>query len=99
MGSKLLAGMGPKVAVKFLDTGTVETTVRSEFKSAGINQTIHRIYLDVTCNVSVLTPYRTTDTSIKNEIMIAENVIVGTVPSTYYNLEGMQTSNLIDVVE
>ena len=94
-----MAGIGPNVPVKFLDSGTVETTVRSEFKSTGINQTIHRIYLDVTCNVSVLTPYRTTDESIRNEVMLAENVIVGMVPSTYYNLEGMDSSNLIDMVE
>ena len=94
-----MAGIGPNVPVKFLDSGTVETTVRSEFKSTGINQTIHRIYLDVTCNVSVLTPYRTTDESIRNEDMLAENVIVGMVPSTYYNLEGMDSSNLIDMVE
>ncbi len=94
-----MAGIGPNVPVKFLDSGTVETTVRSEFKSTGINQTIHRIYLDVTCNVSVLTPYRTTDESIRNEVMLAENVIVGMVPSTYYNLEGMDSSNLIDMIE
>lgn len=77
----------------------METKVRSEFESAGINQTIHRIYLDVSCRVSVLTPYNVVDRVITNEVVLVENVIVGLVPSTYYNLEGMTQDKLIDIVE
>lgn len=57
-------------------SGTVITKVRSEFENAGINQTIHRLYLDVTCNVSVLTPYDVIEDSISNEIVLIENIIV-----------------------
>ena len=53
----------------------------------GINQTIHRIYLDVECTASILTPYKVVEEKIKNEVVLIENVIVGIVPSTYYNLE------------
>lgn len=99
MGIRLLSGIGPNIKIKFADSGTVETKVRSEFESAGINQTIHKIYLDVSCKVSILTPYNVTDETIKNEVVLAENVIVGVVPSTYYNLEGMDQDKLIDIVE
>lgn len=75
------------------------TKVRSEFESAGINQTIHRLYLDVTCNVNILTPYDVIEDSISNEIVLIENIIVGVVPSTYYNLEGMEKENLVDIIE
>ena len=91
--------MGPDIKIRFLDTGTVETKVRSEFESTGINQTIHRIYLDVKCKVSILTPYNVVEETITNEVVLIENVIVGLVPSTYYNLEGMEKSNLVDIVE
>ncbi len=37
--------------------------------------------------------------SISNEIVLIENVIVGIVPSTYYNLEGMEKGNLVDIVK
>ncbi len=85
--------------MKLSTTGVVETNVRSEFESTGINQTIHRLYLDVVCNVSILTPYDTIDESITNQIVLIENVIVGLIPSTYYNLEGMDQGNLMDIVE
>ncbi len=77
----------------------METKVRSEFESTGINQTIHRIYLDVKCKVSILTPYNVVEETITNEVVLIENIIVGLVPSTYYNLEGMEKSNLVDIVE
>ena len=99
LGTRILSGLGPNIKIKFTNAGTVETKVRSEFESTGINQTIHRIYLDVKCNVSILTPYNVTEETITNEVVLAENVIVGLVPSTYYNLEGMEKSNLVDIVE
>lgn len=91
--------MGPSIPMKLSTTGTVETNVRSEFESKGINQTIHRLYLDVVCKVSILTPYNTIEDSITNQVVLIENVIVGLIPSTYYNLEGIDKSNLIDIVE
>lgn len=49
--------------------------------------------------MTVLTPYNVVEEWITNEVLLAENVIVGLVPSTYYNLEGMEKSNLVDIVE
>ena len=98
-GIRFLSGMGPSIPMKLSTTGTVETNVRSEFESKGINQTIHRLYLDVECRVSILTPYNTIEDSITNQVVLIENVIVGLIPSTYYNLEGIDKSNLIDIVE
>lgn len=65
----------------------------------GINQTIHRLYLDVTSEVSILTPYDTVEDKINNEVVLIENVIVGLVPTTYYNLEGMEKESMLDVVK
>lgn len=79
--------------------GTVETDLKSEFKDAGINQTLHRIYLEVRCNVNILTPYETITETITNQVLLTEGVIIGDIPDTYYNLEGLNSDQLMEVIE
>lgn len=98
-GSKILSGIGPSIPIKLSLVGNVETDLRSEFKSQGVNQTIHRIYLQVDCKINILTPYNTTGEKISNQVLIAENVIVGAVPQTFYNLEGLTTADTMEVME
>lgn len=98
-GSKLLSGIGPGIPIKISSIGNVETDLRSEFSAQGINQTLHRVYLQVDCEVSVLTPYNTISEKVSNQVLLIENVIVGKIPSTYYNLEGIDSSNAIDIIE
>ena len=98
-GSKLLSGRGPKVKFKIVTNGNVETDLKSEFTSAGINQTLHRIYLNVTCKVVILTPFNSVEEEIKNQVLLAEAVIVGNIPNTYYNLEGLEKKDTLEIVE
>ncbi len=80
--------------------GNVETDLRSEFTAQGINQTLHRVYLQVKCNVNILTPFDNSSREITNQVLLMENVIVGNIPNTYYNLEGMNgNSDALEVVE
>lgn len=99
LGSKLFSGMGPKVNVKVQMVGDMETDLRSEFTSAGINQTLHRIYLEIKCRVIILTPFETMEEVIANQVLIAEGVIVGDIPNAYYNLNGITKDNAIDIIE
>ena len=100
MGSKIFSGLGPNIPIKLYTSGTVETKLRSEFESTGINQTIHRLYLDVQCQISILTPFNNIEETIKNQIVLAENVIVGEIPQTYYNLEGFEdNSTAMEIME
>ena len=98
-GSKLLSGRGPGIPIKISSIGNVETDLRSEFSAQGINQTLHRVYLQVDCEVSILTPYNTISEKVSNQVLLIENVIVGKIPSTYYNLEGVDSSNALDIIE
>lgn len=98
-GSKLLSGRGPKINFKIVTIGNVETDLKSEFSSAGINQTLHRIYLQVKCKVIVLTPFSSIEEEIINQVLLAEAVIVGNIPNTYYNLEGINKDNVLDIIE
>lgn len=98
-GTKILSGRGPNVPIKMATVGNVETEIVSEFAEAGINQTLHRIYLNVECRVSILTPYDTIEENIVNQVLLAEAVIIGEVPDTYYNLNGMSDGDLLEIVE
>ena len=99
-GFKLLAGRGPGIKIRISSIGNVETGLRSEFTAQGINQTLHRVYLQVKCRVSILTPFNDIEQEITNQVLLIENVIVGNIPSTYYNLEGLNgRSDALEVVE
>ena len=86
-------GIGPDIPIKVSLLGTVDTEIKSEFISKGINQTLHRIYVEFYCNMRVASPLKNYDKSIINQVIVAEHVIVGTIPETYYNLEGMNSAD------
>ena len=62
---------------------TVDVNFRDDFTSAGVNQTVHKIYLDVDANVSAAVPAVKTGARVKTSFLIAQTVIVGEVPETY----------------
>ncbi len=96
----MLAGRGPGVKITISSVGDVETDLRSEFTAQGINQTLHRVYLQVKCNVNILTPFDNISREITNQVLLMENVIVGNIPNTYYNLEGINgNSNALEIIE
>lgn len=98
-GTKILSGRGPDIPIKMIMAGNVETELVSKFSQAGINQTLHGIYLNVKCTVSIITPYDIIEETITNQVMLAEAVIVGEIPDTYYNLNGVKDEDLIKIVE
>jgi len=95
-----LAGRGPGVKIQISPIGTLETDLKSEFTSQGINQTLHRVYLDVKVKVNILTPFKDIEKEITNQVLLVENIIVGRIPQNYYNLEGLNgTSDALEIIE
>ena len=82
-----------------LTDGSVETDLRTEFREAGINQTLHRIYLQVKCHVTILTPYDTITETIVNQVLLVEGVIIGNIPDAYYNLEGLNSDQMLEMLD
>lgn len=78
--SYLLDYIGLEFQVKLTDYGFIKTDVFSEFKSAGINQTLHSIKLKikVDVNINVGTLYQTE--TVETIIPLTETVLVGNVP-------------------
>lgn len=99
-GTYFFSGVGPNIPARVSVSGTLDTEVKSEFIAQGINQTLHRVYVNFECNVKILTPIKNYEKQITNQVIIAEHVIVGNIPDTYYNFEGMNDSNdLLNVIE
>lgn len=89
-GIRFLSGTGPRIPLKIASVGNIDTDLRSEFISQGVNQTLHRVYLNIKTNVSILSSFKTIESSIENQALIAEHVIIGEIPSNYYNFNGMK---------
>lgn len=85
--NNLLAYFGPSLTVKMQPIGQIETKYSSEFDSAGVNQTRHKIYVQVRTQVRVIIPTESNDIDVKNEIPISETIIVGKIPNTSINLD------------
>ena len=98
-GVKLISGRGPTVPIKISTIGNVETDLKSEFVSQGINQTIHRVYLKVMCEVSILTPYNNITDKITNQVLLTEHLIIGNIPETYYDIEGIEEQDAIEFLQ
>ena len=79
---------GPELQVRAMTVGTVSAEFDSEFSTAGINQTIHRIWLEVAVPMTVLLPGEELEVTVQTRLPLAETVIVGQVPNTYLSLDG-----------
>lgn len=93
---ELFSGKGPMVPVRVLAARTTDAEFRSEFASAGINQTLHSIHIDIFVVITVMTWSGTLEVPVKTSVVAAQTVIVGTVPTTYFGLEesyGSKTGN------
>lgn len=86
-GISILAGRGPEMKVKVIPIGSVQTDLSSQFVSAGINQTQHRIIMEVSSNVDIILPSETVSTTVSVNVVIAETVIVGSVPESYAEIK------------
>ena len=51
-------------------------------------------------NTKIITPIQNFEKKITNQVIIAEHVIVGNIPDSYYNLEGMSgVDDVLNVIE
>ncbi|MDO6355617.1 sporulation protein YunB [Caloramator sp. CAR-1] len=86
-GIEILSNYGPRIPFKMRPVGSVLTSYRTEFSSAGINQTRHIVYLDVSATVQVIIPLARNSVTVTSSIPIAESIIVGKVPDTYAEIK------------
>lgn len=92
-GGELFSGKGPIISVRVLLAQDAHAYMESEFKSAGINQTIHRVLFTVGMTLTVMMPSKAIEVTVEERYPVAETVIVGEVPDAF-----TQISRLTDDV-
>ncbi|MDO4581358.1 MAG: sporulation protein YunB [Bacillota bacterium] len=90
LGSKLFADLGPELHVGFRTVGAPMLELRDDFVAVGINQTRHRIYLDLSAEISVTVPFERESFAVATTVLLAEGIIVGIVPDTYVSVTPKQ---------
>lgn len=79
--SALLQNVGPQIKFKFYPVSSLVLHENSEFLSAGINQSLQRIVLTAAIEINCIAAGQKIKADVTNSFVIAENVIVGQVPS------------------
>ena len=92
LGSLLLpeffSGKGPVIPVRILSIRNSDAVFASDFSQAGINQTLHRLNMQVSIDVAVLVLGQASSFTVTSEVVVAETVIVGEVPDTFLQTGG-----------
>jgi sporulation protein YunB len=87
INSDIFSGRGPRIPLKIVPLGTVSAGFSNQFTSAGINQTRHQIMMDISVDISILLPGYSVGTQVGTQVSIAETVIVGAVPDSYFQMD------------
>lgn len=85
---EFLSGKGPAIPVHILSIRNSDANFTSKFSQAGINQTLHQLTMVVSVDVAVLVLGQTSSFTVNSEVVVAETVIVGDVPSTFLQTGG-----------
>ena len=85
---ELFSGKGPAIPVHILSIRNSDAAFSSKFSQAGINQTLHQLTMVVSVDVAVLVLGQTSSFTVNSEVVVAETVIVGDVPSTFLQTGG-----------
>ena len=89
LGIPFLSAAGPRIQVRIVPVSAVSAAFSTEFESAGINQTRHKIYLSLRTTVRLVIPSGARQVSLGSQVLIAESIIVGDVPESYVQVPDM----------
>ena len=90
LGVRFLSGFGPRIQVQILPVGAVSTDYDTEFETAGINQTRHKIFLTLRATVSLIIPTGSRLVEVQSTMLIAESIIIGEVPDSFVEVADQQ---------
>ena len=79
---EFLSGRGPHIPVQILSISNSEANFESYFTEAGINQTLQKLTMNISVDVSILVLGRTENFTVSSQVVVAETIIVGQVPDT-----------------
>ena len=81
LGFASTQNIGPQITYKYNLSTNVNSELKSEFTSCGINQTKHRVILKITVCTAILAKWRPDSFNVVCEFPVSETLIVGNVPA------------------
>lgn len=91
-----LSGKGPDIHVDFTPSATVKASFHSTLEKSGINQTLYKVKIELTADIYIILPGRSSKVTVTTDAAIAESVIVGDVPQVYTNVE--DTDDMLNLI-
>lgn len=85
---ELFSGKGFQIPVLIHSVRNSDASFSSSFSQAGINQTLQQLNLEVMVDVTVLVLGQTKSFTVSSHVVVAETVIVGQVPDTFFQSGG-----------
>lgn len=82
IGNEYTVGRGPCINYDLGLSVNTSTDYKSQFYSAGINQTLHQITVLVSGEAYIMSPWYRDSIDFYTEYIVAETIITGTVPDT-----------------
>jgi len=89
---EVFSGRGPGFPIEILSIRNSDAAFQSFFTEAGINQTLQQLKMDVSVDVSVLVLGKSESFTISSQVVVAETIIVGQVPDTFFQTGGFYGS-------
>ncbi len=93
-GFSMFTGLGPDINMRVYLVGSTYAEMTSVFTSAGINQTLHRLYFTIYGNIAVAVPGIPSTIKVSAQVLLGETLIVGEVPPTY-----LQSTTIGDILD
>lgn len=87
-GFHLLAALGPEFNVRMIPVGVIRVDIIDKFEGAGINQTRHLIWLDLSSEFQIAIPLYKEVFIVNTKVPLAESIIVGDVPPALVTMRG-----------
>ena len=86
--SEFFSGRGPSIPVHIISIRNSEASFSSAFSEAGINQTLQQLTMDISVDVAILVLGKTENFTVSSQVVVAETIIVGQVPDTFFQTGG-----------
>lgn len=85
-GNELTYAKGPMLNFRFIASQNFISSIDGVFIENGINQTLHRLYIDFRIDVILSLPLKSINVPVNCRYLLSEVVIVGDVPDAYTDI-------------
>ncbi len=98
LANTFTSGFGPDINFKMQMTTTAFVDFEHEFRSAGINQVLHRVIVNIKINGSLIIAGYKKGITANTSAIAAQTVIVGAVPEAFTNVIEEETDNTAGLI-